>query len=69
MHFDPKNYKKYYDFNVLNNNYHMLNNNLLKKKFKKSRYTPKIGSKLSKMSNKNEQKLRKIVKKLVLNAF
>ena len=31
MHFDTKNYKIYYDFNVLHNNYHMLNNNMLKK--------------------------------------
>ena len=31
MHFDTKKYKIYYDFNVLHNNYHMLNNNMLKK--------------------------------------
>ena len=52
MHFEPKNYKKYYDFNVLDNNYHMLNNNLLKKKQKKKYLRLKIGPKLPKMSKK-----------------
>ena len=55
MHFDPKNKKKYYDFNVLDNNYHMLNNNRLKKFVKKSRYSPKLGQNYQKQAkNKNQ---------------
>ena len=64
MHFDTKNYKKYYDFNVLDHNYYILNNNLLKN-FLKKVGAPQNGAKIA----KNEQKIRKIVKKLVLNAF
>ena len=49
MHFDPKIIKKYYDFNVLDNNYFMLNNNVLgkiiKKKMKKQVFWNKTSQK------------------------
>ena len=60
MHFDPKNYRKYYAFNVLDNNYHMLNNNLLIK-IRKKVATPQNWAKIT----KNKQKIRTNIKQIL----
>ena len=64
MHFDPKNYKIYYDFYVLDNNCYILSNNLLKIFFKKVGTPQKLGQNCQKWA-KNE----KNCEKLVLNSF